>query len=57
LKLLNSNNVEYLLIGGYAVGTTAIFEIHERSRIWVNLGPEKRRSDRAGFARGFALVR
>lgn len=32
LRLLNDNEVEYLLIGGYAVGT---MDTHEQPGIWM----------------------
>ena len=45
LKLLNSNNVEYLLIGGYAVGIYGHIRATNDLDIWVNIGPEESRQD------------
>jgi hypothetical protein len=40
LKLLNSNNVEYLLIGGYAVGIFGYIRTTNDLDIWVGVSPE-----------------
>jgi phage replication-related protein YjqB (UPF0714/DUF867 family) len=40
LKLLNSNCVEYLLIGGYAVGIHGYIRATNDLDIWVKVGPE-----------------
>jgi hypothetical protein len=40
LKLLNSNRVEYLLIGGYAVGIYGHIRATNDLDIWVNVSPE-----------------
>src|SRR6266478_9844895 len=40
LKLLNSNSVEYLLIGGYAVGIYGHIRATNDLDIWVNISPE-----------------
>src|ERR1017187_1895173 len=40
LKLLNSNHVEYLLIGGYAVGIYGHIRATNALDIWVNVSPE-----------------
>src|SRR6266478_2191315 len=40
LKLLNSNSVEYLLIGGYAVGIYGHVRATNDLDIWVNISPE-----------------
>jgi predicted nucleotidyltransferase len=40
LKLLNSNNVEYLLIGGYAVGIYGYIRTTNDLDIWVSVSPE-----------------
>src|SRR5438128_2490917 len=40
LKLLNSNNVEYLLIGGYAVGIYGYVRATNDLAIWVNISSE-----------------
>ena len=39
LKSLNSNNVEYLLIGGYAVGIYGHIRATNDLDIWVNVSP------------------
>jgi predicted nucleotidyltransferase len=36
LKLLNSNNIEYLLIGGYAVGIYGYVRATNGLDIWIN---------------------
>jgi hypothetical protein len=56
LKSLNSNNVEYLLIGGYAVGIYGHIRATNDLDVWVNISPENAaRIDHAlrqfGFAR------
>lgn len=40
LKLLNSNHVEYLLIGGYAVGIHGYIRATNDLDIWVNISQE-----------------
>ncbi len=40
LKSLNSKNVEYLLIGGYAVGIHGYVRATHDLDIWVNVSPE-----------------
>jgi hypothetical protein len=40
LKLLNSHNVEYLLIGGYAVGIYGYIRSTNDLDIWVSVSPE-----------------
>ena len=40
LKSLNSNSVEYLLIGGYAVGIYGHIRATNDLDIWVNVSPE-----------------
>ena len=40
LKLLNSNHVEYLLIGGYAVGIYGYIRATNDLDIWVNISPQ-----------------
>ncbi len=40
LKSLNSNRVEYLLIGGYAVGIHGYIRATNDLDIWVNVSPE-----------------
>jgi hypothetical protein len=40
LKSLNSNRVEYLLIGGYAVGIYGHIRATNDLDIWVNVSPE-----------------
>jgi hypothetical protein len=40
LKSLNSNGVEYLLIGGYAVGIYGHIRATNDLGIWVNISPE-----------------
>jgi hypothetical protein len=40
LKSLNSNSVEYLLIGGYAVGIYGHIRATNDLDIWVNISPE-----------------
>jgi hypothetical protein len=40
LKLLNSNNVEYLLIGGYAVNIHGYVRMTNDMDVWVRPTPE-----------------
>ncbi len=40
LKLLNSNHVEYLLIGGYAVGIYGYIRATNDLDIWVNISQQ-----------------
>jgi len=40
LKSLNSNRVEYLLIGGYAVGIYGYVRATNDLAVWVNITPE-----------------
>jgi hypothetical protein len=40
LKSFNSNNVEYLLIGGYAVGIYGHIRATNDLDIWVNVSPD-----------------
>jgi len=40
LKLLNSNGVEYLLIGGYAVSIHGYMRATNDLDVWVNTSPE-----------------
>jgi hypothetical protein len=40
LKLLNSNGVEYLLIGGYAVGIYGHIRATGDMDVWVRISPE-----------------
>jgi hypothetical protein len=55
LKLLNSNSVEYLLIGGYAVGIYGHIRATNDLDIWVNVSPDNAtRIDRALRQFGFA---
>src|SRR5450759_2011014 len=55
LKSLNSNNVEYLLIGGYAVGIYGHIRATNDLDVWVNISPENAaRIDRALREFGFA---
>jgi hypothetical protein len=59
LKLLNSNGVEYLLIGGYAVGIYGHIRATNDLDIWVNISPENAaRIERAlrGFGFGAAAL-
>jgi len=41
LKLLNSNSVEYLLIGGYAVAIHGHIRATNDLDLWVKVSPEK----------------
>jgi len=55
LKLLNSNSVEYLLIGGYAVGIHGYVRATNDLDVWVNSSPENAaRVERALREFGFA---
>ena len=54
LRSLNSNSVEYLLIGGYAVGIYGHIRATNDLDIWVNVNPENAaRIDRALREFGF----
>ena len=51
LKLLNSTSVEYLLIGGYAVGVYGHIRATNDLDIWVNVSPENAsKIERGAFA-------
>ena len=55
LKLLNSNSVEYLLIGGYAVGIYGYVRATNDLDVWVNVSAENAsRIERALREFGFA---
>jgi len=55
LKSLNSNRVEYLLIGGYAVGIHGHIRATNDLDVWVNISPENAaRIDRSLREFGFA---
>ena len=57
LKSLNSNGVEYLLIGGYAVGIHGHIRATNDLDIWVNISPDNAaRIDRALRQFGFAAA-
>jgi hypothetical protein len=57
LKSLNSNRVECLLIGGYAVGIHGHIRATNDLDVWVNISPENAaRIDRALREFGFAAV-
>jgi hypothetical protein len=57
LRLLNSNVVEYLLIGGYAVGVHGHVRATNDLDVWINVSPENRyRVERALRAFGFAAA-
>jgi len=57
LKLLNSNNVEYLLIGGYAVGIHGYIRTTNDLDIWVGVSPENAaRIERVLREFGFAIA-
>ena len=57
LKLLSSNSVEYLLIGGYAVGVHGHVRATNDLDIWVNVTPENAvRIDQALRQFGFAAA-
>jgi aminoglycoside-2''-adenylyltransferase len=55
LKSFNSNGVEYLLIGGYAVGVHGHIRATNDLDVWVNISPENAaRIERALREFGFA---
>jgi len=55
--LLNSNNVEYLLIGGYAVGIHGYIRTTNDLDIWVGVSPENAaRIERVLREFGFAIA-
>ena len=57
LKSLNLNRVEYLLIGGYAVGIHGHIRATNDLDMWVNISPENAaRIDRALREFGFAAA-
>jgi len=57
LKSLNSNRVEYLLIGGYAAGVYGYIRATSDMDVWVNISPENAaRIDRALREFGFAAT-
>jgi hypothetical protein len=57
LKSLNSNSVEYLLIGGYAVGIYGHIRATNDLDVWVNVSPENaERIHRALRQFGFAAA-
>jgi predicted nucleotidyltransferase len=57
LKSLNSNHVEYLLIGGYAVGIYGHIRATNDLDVWVKISPENAaRIDCALREFGFAAV-
>jgi hypothetical protein len=57
LKSLNSNNVEYLLIGGYAVGIYGYIRATNDLDVWVNISLDNaRRIDRALHEFGFSAA-
>jgi len=57
LKLLNSNSVEYLLIGGYAVGVYGHVRATNDLDVWVGIGAENAaRIDRAVREFGFGAA-
>jgi hypothetical protein len=57
LKSFNSNHVEYLLIGGYAVGVYGYIRATNGLDIWVGIQPENAaRIDRALREFGFAAA-
>ena len=58
LKLLNSARVEYLLVGGYAVGIHGYVRATSDPDIWIRISPEnarvtERTQREVGFADGF----
>ena len=56
LKLLNSNGVDYLLIGGYAVGVHGYVRATGDMDIWIRRSPENaRRVETALLEFGFAV--
>ncbi len=57
MKPLNSNRVEYLLIGGYAVGNYGHIRATNDLDVWVNVSPENAaRIERALRELGFATA-
>ncbi len=57
LKLFNSNGVEYLLIGGYAVNIYGHVRTTNDLDLWVNISPDNAaRIDRALRKFGFAAA-
>ena len=57
LQSLNSNGVEYLLIGGYAVGIHGHIRATNDLEIWVNISPDNAaRIDHALRQFGFAAA-
>ena len=57
LKSLNSNRVEYLLIGGYAVGIHGHIRATNDLDVWVNMSPENAdRIEQALRELGFAAA-
>jgi hypothetical protein len=57
LKSLNSNSVEYLLIGGYAVGIYGHIRATNDLDIWVNVSPKNAaKIERALREFGFAAA-
>jgi len=57
LKSLNSNYVEYLLIGGYAVGIYGHIRATNDLDVWVNISPENAgRIEHALHEFGFAAA-
>ncbi|MGA2116039.1 MAG: hypothetical protein ABSH56_14965 [Bryobacteraceae bacterium] len=57
MKLLNSNGIEYLLIGGYAVSMYGHIRATNDLDIWVNMSPENAaRIDRSLRQFGFAAA-
>ena len=57
LKSLNSNHVEYLLIGGYAVGIYGHIRATNDLDVWVGINPENApRIERALREFGFAAT-
>src|SRR5580700_3066089 len=57
LRLLNSNGVEYLLIGGYAVGVHGYVRATNDLDVWINVSSENRlKVERALRAFGFATA-
>jgi len=57
LRLFNSNGVEYLLIGGYAVGIHGFVRATNDLDVWIKVSPENgARVDRALREFGFATA-
>jgi hypothetical protein len=57
LKLLGSNGIEYLLIGGYAVNVYGYVRTTNDLDVWVKVNPENAaRIDRALREFGFATA-